>query len=341
MMSSNLFLRESSMTQSSFQSPFSQFLSIVCVTIVFGLSSSTAQAQVEFNFNYTDVNTGFNDASQGAQRRAALEASADIVEGLFSNYTATINIDVNGSVTNNSFLASAGSNYNSAFPGAGFGDRGDVMTKILGGADPNSGAADGVVNWNFEDFNWEYGTDFQAGEFDFVSTAVHEIMHTVGFLSGIRQDGTDLWGNSVNDPGTWEPFDEFVADNSGALIDGSTFINDKTRWDAASVGGTGSNGLFFIGANAMAANGGNPVNLYSPSTWEDGSSGAHLDDNQYGGLYVMESSTGTGLGVRGFSDIERGMLRDIGYTNLTAVPEPTGMLVLCSLGIYGLCRRRR
>ena len=314
------------------------------IFFVFATFCMTAcgQAQVDFSFNYTDVNTGFNDSTLGAQRRAALENSASIVESLFKNYTATINIDVNGGVTNNSFLASAGSNYNSAFPGTGFGSRGDVMTKILGGVDPNTGAADGTVNWNFQDFAWEYGTDFQASEFDFVSTAIHELLHTVGFLSSVSQDGSDLWGTNVNDPSTWEPFDQFVADNAGALINGTTFINDKTRWDAASVGGTGSNGLFFIGANAMAANGGNAVNLYSPTSgWENGSSGSHLDDEQYNGLYAMESSTGTGLGIRTFSAIEMGILRDIGFSNLTAVPEPTGMLILGALGMIGLMRRRR
>ncbi len=117
------------------------------IFFVFATFCMTAcgQAQVDFSFNYTDVNTGFNDSTLGAQRRAALENSASIVESLFKNYTATINIDVNGGVTNNSFLASAGSNYNSAFPGTGFGSRGDVMTKILGGVDPNTGAADGTV----------------------------------------------------------------------------------------------------------------------------------------------------------------------------------------------------
>lgn len=322
-------------------------LKLLCKVLIFGTASvvlaSCAQAQVSFNFNYMDVGIGFNDPTHGVTRRAALESSASMLSGYFANYSATIDIDVNGGVIDNGFLASAGSYYSSLDPGPGFGDRGDIMHQILGGdaADPNPGVSDGVVNWNFEDFSWEYGTDFQVGEFDFVSTAVHELLHTVGFLSGIQQDGTNYWESDINQPGTWVPFDEFVADSAGALINGTTFVNDEARWNAASVGGTGSNGLFFIGPNAMAANGGTALNLYSPSSWQSGSSGSHLDDDAYGGTFIQESSAAPGLGIRSLSNVEIGILKDIGYMNIVAVPEPSGILVITSFAFVGLLRRRR
>ena len=308
------------------------------------LSEKPASGQVEFNFNYTDVNVGFNDAVFGAARRAALESSANIVESVFSNYTATITIDVNGSVTTDGVLASAGSTYSAPFPGIGFGDRGDVGLKILGGnaADPNGAVADGTINWNFQDFSWEYGTDFQVNEFDFVSTAIHEIAHTTGFLSGISQNGTDLWGAAAGTPSTWEAFDEFVGDSAGALIDDATFEIDIARWNAASVGGSGADGLFFYGANAMAENGGNAVNLYSPGPWEAGSSGSHLDDSQYNGQYVMEAAAAPGMGVREFSDLEVAIFRDIGFTNaISAVPEPGSLILLGAMSTVLVSRRRR
>lgn len=329
-----------------------KFNSLVCgllknfaiAGIVATCVASSANGQVNFNFTFTDgAGTGFNDTTDGAARRGALESSADILESMFINYTATINIDVSGGLTNDGILASAGSTYSPISPVAGFGSQGDVMKKILGGnaADPNSGATDGTINWNFEDHSWEYGNDFQSGEFDFISTAIHELAHTVGFLSGIQQDGSDLWSTNIADPSTWEAFDEFVADSTGALINGSTFIMDEARWDIASVGGTANNGLFFIGANAMAANGGNAVNLYSPSTWNIGSSGTHLDDELFGNTLTMESALTSGLGNRGLGAIERGILMDIGYANLVAVPEPSGMLVLGALATVGLLRRRK
>ena len=132
-----------------------------------------------------------------------------------------------------------------------------------------------------------------------------------------------------------------MADSSGALIDG-TFALDGTRWNAASVGGTGGNGLFFNGANAMAANGGNPVNLYSPTTWADGSSGSHLDTDFYTGasenMMNHEASALEGLDIREYTAIELGILRDIGYTQL--VPEPSSTLMIL-LGAGSLLVRRR
>ena len=37
---------------------------------------SPAVAQLSFEFNFTDSNTGFNDPNEGAARRAALETAA-------------------------------------------------------------------------------------------------------------------------------------------------------------------------------------------------------------------------------------------------------------------------
>ncbi|MFK7909120.1 MAG: PEP-CTERM sorting domain-containing protein [Akkermansiaceae bacterium] len=309
------------------------------------LATVQSNAAINFVFNYTDPSgIGFNAAgSAGVDRRAALESAADIVENLFSNYTASIQMDVNGGETDDSTLASAGSNFNGPF-GTGFGNQGDVQIKILGGADP-SGGADGTVNWNFEDHTWNTTNTVPGGEFDFISTAAHELLHAVGFSSDIAQNGNDPGGNTPGNPGNWAPFDRYVADSTGSLINGTNFILDGARWNAASIGGTGTtpatNGLYFNGPNATAANGGNPVPLYSPNPWEDGSSGSHLDDNFFSGgnQLLMNSASAPGPGIRSLSGIELGMLRDIGYANV--VPEPSStLLIFVSLGGMLLRRRR-
>lgn len=116
------------------------------------LSASQTQAAVTWTFNYTDAaGVGFNAAgATGTDRRNAVQAASTAVSSYFTAYNANIVMDVNGSETDNDTLASAGSNSNSPLS-AGFGNRGDVGIKILGGADP-SAAADGTVNWNFQDF---------------------------------------------------------------------------------------------------------------------------------------------------------------------------------------------
>jgi len=302
------------------------------------------QAAVIWDFNYTDVGVGFNDATDGAARQGALESAGTYLSSFLTGYNATIKMDVDGSVADGSTLAAAGSNFNGPIS-TGFGNQGDVMMKILGGdaADPNVGAADGSVTWNFSDFQWELGADFQPGEYDFFSTAVHELVHALGFASDIAQNGDDP---VTGDPtGNWSPFDNFVADSIGELIDDTSFSLDITRWNSASLGGACDTGLLFTGANAMAANGGNAVALYSPNTWEDGSSGSHLDDQCYSGTYMMEAATGAGLSTRQISAVEVGMMRDIGYTQFgvnpsAQVPAPPAIFLLAGgLALLGYSRR--
>lgn len=79
--------------------------------------------------------------------------------------------------------------------------------------------------------------------------------------------------------------------------------------------------------------------LYSPTTWEDGSSGSHTDDEFYSPVnLLMGAATGTGPGSRTLSQTELGILRDIGYT---VVPEPTSGLMILLGSITLVLRRRR
>ncbi|MCP5214051.1 MAG: PEP-CTERM sorting domain-containing protein [Pseudomonadales bacterium] len=327
----------------------------LCASATLAMCIGTpAHSAVMFNFNYTDAaGIGFNAAgSTGVDRRGALQSAGDYISTFLTSYTANIFMDVNGAETGNSTLAAAGSNFNSV-GASGFGNAGDVQRKILGGdaADPNASAADGTVTWNFEDFAWELGNDFQAGEFDFFSTAVHEILHALGFASEIQQNGNDAYGNAAGTTGNWTPFDNFIADASGDLINDVTFALDGARWSAVSVaGGTCGTGLLFTGANAMAANGGNAVEIYSPNPWEGGSSGSHMDDACYTipgnvSTYMMEAQTIDGLGVRTISAVEVGMFRDIGYSEFgrtvtNDVPEPA-IIYLLTAGLLLLGVRRR
>ena len=311
------------------------------VALLVTLATSTlATAQVTFTFNFLDQNTGFNDPNLGSLRRTALETAGETVASYFGAYTAEILMDVQGDLTDDGVLGSASSNYNAAYPGPGFNDLGDVALKILNGnqADPAPNASDGLVSFNFEDNNWEYGDDFQFGEFDFISTAMHELMHSVGFLTSIEEDGSDLWGSRRGGPSTWGPFDEYIGDASGPMIDDSYSLQ-LVRWATASKGGSGDDGLFFFGPNAMLANGNNPVAMYSPLSFDAGSSASHLDDATFGGQMLMESTAASGRGVRELSQLELGILQDIGFAAIT-VPEPTTMgLMLFS--IAGLVLRRR
>lgn len=308
---------------------------------------------VTFNFNYLDAaGIGFNAAgAAGMERRDGLQqAGSYIASVLGPAYTATINIDVIGSVTNDTTLASASSNFNFIPAANGFDGRGDVQIKILNGdaADPAPAMADGQVNWNFEDFGWGVDT-INVGEYDLVSTAIHEITHALGFASDIAQNGDNGYGVTPGNAAIWSPFDEFVAFTDGLSIIDATGVLDGAKWDAASIGGTGPLGLQFNGPNAVAAAGG-PVYLYSPTTWEGGSSGSHLDTDYYlpslGRIENMmnhNSTFGPGqFDIRAYTMIELGILKDIGYTQLVMVPEPSAVFLVLggAVGCFASARRR-
>jgi hypothetical protein len=304
------------------------------------LASAGANANITFQFNYLDAaGTGFNDSVNGAARRSALETAGSMFSNMFATHfsnSGTITMDVTGSDDSGSgTLASAGSYLWATTSAAGFNVGESVRFKLQGlGSFPNP---NGTVDVNFG-HPWQLnpGTTPSGSQFDFYSTMYHEFTHAVGFASLINYDGSGvLSGNR------WGAFDKFLTDKNGnAVIDPTTFALNSSVWNAAREGGL-NNGLFFNGANAVAANGGNLVPIYSPNPWESGSSGSHVDDFAPFQNMLMSYSTGTGPGVRDYSAVEIGMLKDLGYTP-TAVPEPeTYAMMAMGLGVLGWVGRRR
>ncbi|TWU56714.1 hypothetical protein Poly51_26310 [Rubripirellula tenax] len=328
------------------------FLTALAFSVGFA-TTNQAFAGVIFNFNFLDaVDVGFNANGQVvADRRAGLQRAGDYVSSVLGpSYSASIDLDVKGDTTDSSLLASAGSNFSGARPASnGFSGRGDVMTKILGGADPSPGA-DGSVSWDFQNFDWAPLDVIGPGQLDLISTAIHELTHAIGFASDINQNGSSGYGDMPGTASVWSPFDEFVADMNGNSIIDFAGVLDGGRWDAASLGGAGMAGLQFNGANAVAAAGG-PVYLYSPNAWRAGSSGSHLDTDFYNPAdgkieSMMNHSSTFGAGqfdIRTYSPIEIGILKDIGYANIgaAAVPEPTSLAVFAALGAVMFVRQRK
>ena len=322
--------------------------STAALLIGLGLAPA-ANAAISFEFNYLDAaGFGFNDATNGTARKNALETSALQFSNLFSSIfteSGTLTMDVTGSDdSSSSTLASAGSALVlSGSAPAGFNIGEVVRAKLQTGTDLNDGDADGTVNVNFGQ-PWEL--DLTAtpsdSQYDFYSTMYHEFFHALGFASSMSQDGSPVFGDKS--AGNWVAFDQFIVDKNGnPVIDPSSFALNQSTWDAASVGGASpADGLFFNGSFAVAANGGQPLGLYSPNPWEGGSSSAHLDDQNpaLAGL-MMLAATDTGPGARTLSAVEIGVLRDIGYT-VAAVPEPESYaMMLAGLAMLGAIAKRR
>ncbi|EHB57852.1 hypothetical protein MycrhDRAFT_0287 [Mycolicibacterium rhodesiae JS60] len=280
--------------------------------------------RITFQFNYGSGSQFWSSAA-----RAQLAATAIYLSSYFvAQHDVTITYSVTGEYALlGGTLASAGSDLLS--DNDGFYDT-VVQHKIQTGDDANGSAADGTINWNFG-YGWGYGATVPAGSYDFPSTAMHELVHTFGFISVVDSAGNNTVPN-------WTTFDSFIVNKNGTSVFNGDVFN--TAYNSNLTGG--DTGLYFGGANATAANNGNPVPLYTPNPWESGSSMSHLDDDYYNGSTearaekLMNAASDTGLGVRTLSAIEIGILKDLGYT---MVSQSAGAAVLF-LGLM-LVRRRK
>lgn len=281
------------------------------------------QRAITFEFNYT---TGAEHWT--VERRDALQDSADALLVYFTvGKPVLLTYDVSGEDNPLSrTLASAGSPLISTEPG--FWPT-VVQHELLTGIDANGAEADGEIEWNFGTA-WALGDTVGPGEFDFQSTAMHELLHSFGFLSYTEAPGD-------NERVAWATFDRFVVTRQRERP-----ITRDHEWDTDFdpylIGHDG--GLFFAGRHATEAYGGDLVPLYSPDPYEEGSSGSHLDDVTFAGAnqMLMNAMTDRGLGVRVLSPIEIGILRDLGY-RVNAPAPATFALGLIGFLFVGRLRR--
>ncbi len=304
------------------------------------IAAVPASGAIVFSFDYNDPS---NNGLWAQPRKDSLDRAAAALATYFTPYTATIEIQIKSENSPaSSTLASAASNGNGSLFTAGFASSDVVMNKILTGVDQNGATFDGIVNVNWG-VNWDLSSTAAGVSltgFDFESTMIHELLHAMGFLSTINQNGTDGFGSGVGSAGDWNPFDQWVGNSTGLLINQTSFEINAPAFTLGLTGGAGPAGLGFWGPNALAANGGQPVWLYTPLTYQDGSSGSHLDDQFAPYNFIMEAATNPGPGIRPISSVELGILRDIGYTQV--VPEPaSGLLAALGAGLVTFARRRR
>jgi len=309
-----------------------------------GFLAQPAQAALTFNFNFLNPGQGFNDPTYGAARKAALNDAANAFGAYFSSYTATLTYDVNSENINGGFLAAAGSG---AYVVPGTFQKTIVQTKIIDNDNTASSVADGGIYWNFA-YDWGLGDNVGSNQYDFKSTAIHELLHSFGFLSFIGSDGSGLTGNAPGTADTWSIFDSFLTDAAGNKLISNNGIFDDSKIAALTAGTANAAGVLFSGPNAKAANGGAGLPMFSPNPWEPGSSISHLDDNStITNQSIMNAyAHGLGLDTRTLGSHELAILKDIGYTQVSApaaVPLPAAVWFMASglLGLVGVNRQRK
>ena len=285
-------------------------------------AASQAPAVVTFDFQYADADgAGFNDPNHPEYKTAL--AGAGQTMGSYFAHTATITIRVTSiNDPNSATLATAGSGLISTNGRAGF-FRTVVQAKVIsnGATDLNGAQPDGELNVNLSGrFQYDADATLSVNQADFRATIIHELTHAFGFISYIDRP-PDSQGS------LYSVFDSFLTDASGnALIDPSTFAFNQNEAFTLTGGNStlqtapGASGEFFYGPNARANFGGQPVPIYSPGTYQPGSSGSHTDDNtratrgEIMNATTRTSATAGTTAVRTYSAAEAGIMIDLGYT---------------------------
>ena len=166
-------------------------------------------------------------------------------------------------------------------------------------------------------FSWYYGTDgvTPTGQYDLMSVVLHEIAHGLNFSGSMSYaGGTGSWGYTTGYPNI---YDTFMRD--GTANPGNQLINTGVYANPSAALGTAlqSTSIWFHGAKAMAANGGQRVKMYAPSPWEPGSSYSHLDYTTFAGgaNRLMVFSIAKGVSTHDPGPIALGMFKDMGWPN--------------------------
>ena len=210
---------------------------------VAGQGQSTAAAHATFQV------TDFPGQALSTDARAAFQHAVDIWAGLI-NSPVPIRIVV-GWGANAGFLANGTAPIYRNFPNAPLPDvwYSKPLANALAGVDVQPGSG-GEIQINFDGTaNWYYGTDGRAptGTYDFVTVALHEITHHLGFVPLMWGDnGQGIWG-VMDAPAVYS---RYLVNGAGqSLLNTTLFPNPSATLGAQ----LASNNIFWAGPTAIAA----------------------------------------------------------------------------------------
>ncbi len=157
--------------------------------------------------------------------------------------------------------------------------------------------------------NWYLGTDgaTPSGQYDFVTAALHEIGHGLGFIgSAYFTNGFGFIG-TANTPYAYDQFTETA--DSTALLDLSN--GSQTLGSALT-----SNAIYWNGSNGTEGTSGARPRLHAPANYQPGSSYSHLNESTYSAGSInslMTPAINTAESNHNPGPAMLGMFEDIGW----------------------------
>lgn len=246
------------------------------------------------------------------------------------NGNAVIHINVSGLNNPSTNVLASASGY--TFTSAGF-NPDLAQAAVQFNYVNNQGYPEAIADMNFA-WNWGYGGNVASNQIDFRQVILHELFHAIGFQSNV-----DANGISQIAPLAYSYFDYYLQG-----WDGAQYVNLITRdandnptgvmANAAAALTDNAHPVLFTGPNVMAYLG-QPAPLYTPSTWQSGSSISHYN---YPGQLEYYAISGYGPLYNGFSGLDMAFLKDLGYV---VVPEPStyALAVVSSLVIILMAKK--
>lgn len=291
---------------------------------------ATAPAAATASFSITYVANGGRDLwgelcsafPDGA--RPAFSAAAGIwADAVSSAVPITIRVCL-ANLGSSYFLGYSGvGSVHRDFPGAPYANTWYAVSlaNALHGADLDPAGFDMHITYN-QNAAWYYGTDGDtpAGQYDLMTVVLHEITHGLNFFGSMQYTGgIGSWGYGTGYPTI---YDVYMRDGSGRqLIDPAVYPNPSSILGSALV----SNTIWFHGSKAITANANQPVKIYAPGAWAEGSSYSHLDygtfNNTSNQLMVYAISDGESIHDPGA--VTKGLVRDLGWAVSGALPPPS------------------
>ena len=212
-----------------------------------------------------------------------------------------------------------------------------ALANALHGSDINTTLVDITAVFS-SGFPWYFGTSGSpgTGQFDFATAVLRELGYGLGYESSMWVEGdTGNWGISRVDDQVISPdvYDRLVVNGSGQSLIGG-FPNASSALAAQ----LQSNDVFFDGAQAKAANGGNRPKLFAPSPWKEGWSISYLDPIHDGSPNALMTYTLTpGEVVHDPGPMGLAILNDLGWSGVPTVTalRPASGSVGASVSIGG------